>query len=1004
MTIYQRILAIPSGTSAPTRVGVGDTSEVGAGIVSSVDDLTLKAVLASDDVIVGGGASTFATIKLGGIGISAAGTLLSPALTFDNDTDTGFYSPAGNSVGVVAFGAETARFNANGVFVSLSGIAGVPSLSWTSDNDTGFFLAGANAIGFSSGGAEGMRLDSSGLGIGVTADTRLHVDTNAAVTTAILKLENTTTSMRYFVSNATPEGAITGNVGDECTDTTTGTLYKKTSGVGNTGWTALATGSGVTTMGAIGSSPNANGATITGNTLVLQPASASFGGVLTTGTQTIAGAKTFSGQLSAGTGAGSAAAPQLIFGDAGADSGFYQITDNAIGMSLGGSLFAAFRVSGASTDRMALTGGVLAASSRLLYATATLQDTSANNVAMTLEASVNNSSTFGQTAMFVDLSGDVTPSSSTITLNARNNTKSTSTADPMADNSTIVNSAGFLNAVSSFASTTGTRVGAYCRTAGEGRAFGAFGTAVPAGSGAGGTARVVGVAGSASLQNGTIASPTQTALTATAGYFVLRAFSGTSFSPTYVSAALAASNGDTTSPVLTLQDGTTTVLTVLDGGQTQINATNSAATPALSIGPSAGTSDANTGLFSAGADILGITTNGVERVRWSSTAATGVVFNNGNADYDFRVNGDTVSDLLVVDASVDTVLIHGYRAGRAGATTSNTNTAVGLDALAGSSGTNNTAFGSGVLSATSAFTNNTAFGFNALNQATGNENSAFGSEALLDVAAGIRNCAFGRSALAANTADGNTAMGYRALVANTTGTQNVAVGFNAGRSIVDGQDNVAVGHAALDQCVSGDNNVAMGTSALGSATAGGNVGIGPSAGGGITSGTNNTAVGYLSLTTGTFTGSNVTCIGYDAEPSTSSVSNEITLGDANVTTLRCATTTITAISDARDKTEIVDLDLGLDFVERLKPRRFRWNKRDLKHGGPARLGPEEAGFIAQELDQAATAAKADWVGLVSKNNPERLEVSQGKLLPILVKALQELSARVRELEFQAALA
>lgn len=53
-------------------------------------------------------------------------------------------------------------------------------------------------------------------------------------------------------------------------------------------------GGGVTIMGAIGSSPNANGATITGNTLVLQPADASFGGVVTTGTQTFAGAKTFS--------------------------------------------------------------------------------------------------------------------------------------------------------------------------------------------------------------------------------------------------------------------------------------------------------------------------------------------------------------------------------------------------------------------------------------------------------------------------------------------------------------------------------------------------------------------------------------------------------------------------------------------------------------------------------------------------------------------------------------
>jgi hypothetical protein len=48
-------------------------------------------------------------------------------------------------------------------------------------------------------------------------------------------------------------------------------------------------GSGVTTMAAIGASPNANGATISGTTLNLQPASASFGGVVTTLAQTFAG-------------------------------------------------------------------------------------------------------------------------------------------------------------------------------------------------------------------------------------------------------------------------------------------------------------------------------------------------------------------------------------------------------------------------------------------------------------------------------------------------------------------------------------------------------------------------------------------------------------------------------------------------------------------------------------------------------------------------------------------
>jgi len=52
---------------------------------------------------------------------------------------------------------------------------------------------------------------------------------------------------------------------------------------------------GVTT---IGSSPNANGASISGSNLLLQPASASFGGAITTGAQSFSGLKTFSDGIS----------------------------------------------------------------------------------------------------------------------------------------------------------------------------------------------------------------------------------------------------------------------------------------------------------------------------------------------------------------------------------------------------------------------------------------------------------------------------------------------------------------------------------------------------------------------------------------------------------------------------------------------------------------------------------------------------------------------------------
>jgi hypothetical protein len=53
------------------------------------------------------------------------------------------------------------------------------------------------------------------------------------------------------------------------------------------------------TLAAVGSAPNANGASLSGTTLNLQPASASFPGVLTTGAQEIAGDKTFDGSITA---------------------------------------------------------------------------------------------------------------------------------------------------------------------------------------------------------------------------------------------------------------------------------------------------------------------------------------------------------------------------------------------------------------------------------------------------------------------------------------------------------------------------------------------------------------------------------------------------------------------------------------------------------------------------------------------------------------------------------
>ena len=202
-------------------------------------------------------------------------------------------------------------------------------------------------------------------------------------------------------------------------------------------------------------------------------------------------------------------------------------------------------------------------------------------------------------------------------------------------------------------------------------------------------------------------------------------------------------------------------------------------------------------------------------------------------------------------------------------------------------------------------------------------------------------------------------------------------GYYAGASLTTGRGNTAFGTGALDGATTPNNNSAFGREAGGSVTTGAtNVFVGADA-------------GYT-----TTTGSNNIILGNAAEASSATVSNEITLGNSSISTLRCQVQTISALSDRRDKKDIEELPIGIDFINTLKPVKFTWNMRD-----GAKVGQQEAGFIAQDLDKAQIDAYAeDYLSLVLKNNPEKLEASYGKLVPVLVKAVQELSAEISNLK------
>jgi trimeric autotransporter adhesin len=309
------------------------------------------------------------------------------------------------------------------------------------------------------------------------------------------------------------------------------------------------------------------------------------------------------------------------------------------------------------------------------------------------------------------------------------------------------------------------------------------------------------------------------------------------------------------------------------------------------------------------------------------------------------------------------------------------NTAVGAYSLFSlTTGSCNSAFGFESLVFNTSGQQNSAFGYLSLyNNSAGNSNSAFGVASLYFNTTGIQNSAFGLASLKSNTTgNNNSALGTNSQYSNTIGFDNTSIGNNSMYSNTTGTQNTAVGYGALRNNVSGWQNTGIGHHSLINNT-----------------GNYNTAIGYNSGSTVT-TGENLTLLGIDANPSSPTASNQITLGNQFISSLRCNVTSITSLSDSRDKKNISELSLGLDFITKLKPRQFNWDKREwydenISDGSKTKEAPT-AGFIAQELDEVQTTTGAEWLNLVLKDNPEKWEATYGNLLPVMVKAIQELKA------------
>ena len=308
---------------------------------------------------------------------------------------------------------------------------------------------------------------------------------------------------------------------------------------------------------------------------------------------------------------------------------------------------------------------------------------------------------------------------------------------------------------------------------------------------------------------------------------------------------------------------------------------------------------------------------------------------------------------------------------------------------------------------------NTAFGFQSLYGAsgtsTGNANLAVGFKSLVANTSGNYNIAIGNeytgnwaAPLAANTTGGtNIAIGTGALSANTTSSANIAIGYTALNSST-GANNVAVGYQSLYGITSATYNTAVGFQAgFGANSQGFNTWIGYQCGYSTTAAEYNVAVGAASgynITTGD---GNICIQDYSARGyqifNVTSENDRVVMGHTFVSNAYIKVAW-TVTSDARDKTDITPATYGLDFVTKLKPITFRWDERvsyaNKTPDGSKKKLKTQLGFLAQDviaLEKEFGAVDKDLL-VADDEQEDNLKITETKMIPVLVKAIQELKA------------
>lgn len=253
---------------------------------------------------------------------------------------------------------------------------------------------------------------------------------------------------------------------------------------------------------------------------------------------------------------------------------------------------------------------------------------------------------------------------------------------------------------------------------------------------------------------------------------------------------------------------------------------------------------------------------------------------------------------------------------------------------------------------------------------------------------------------AANTAVGASTLPY------TTGGQNTAIGYSAGLALTEGESNTLIGRASGIQLTTGSANVVVGASSLAKATTAVNcVALGASA-------------LQFNLSGEAFNFND--CVGLGANTRASGA-HQVQLGNSDQTPYAYASLQLR--SDARDKTDVRDCQLGSEFILSLRPVDFRWNIRDdyvetysdgvdedgfpiiktrqIENDGSKKRTRYHHGFTAQEVKSVMDSLGIDFGGYQDhriNGGQDVCSLGYEELIAPMVKTIQELAKRIETLE------